>query len=437
MPVRRIATRSLAFWERFAPWASPTWLAKHFPPRVGGKNYSGWQYITREYQTLYPDLPWLVLHKGERPSIPDGPIPEPIYEDELEEAGLPVSAAKDPGTYKESTEILEDGTQRSDRLLEMSAEQSKSVTFLLEAHGFDVTTWELVSAKNNIWNVYSKRADGEGHDVSTLYSSKITVRPLVGGFDIDAIMEAVRSIAAVKVDAPSHGAGMLEVNNTDMHLGNSTFEWYRPNLERTIERIGAREWAEIVVPVGSDLFHTDNFKNTTSNGTLQSSVDWPAAWADATRYFAAIVEAALAHSLAVYLYYIIGNHDESMAWAFCQMLAARYPQVTFDLDIEERKVHTFGSVAIGMTHGDNRTRKDLDRIFMAEFPCFASATVREVHAGHYHHELTRDEYGVVVRSLSTAARTDKWHREEGYVGACKRFTLFEYEPDALTGIHYV
>ena len=422
--------------------STPYWLQEAFVREHGRKGPSqllrefpdthSWSQRRATMKGRYPDLvPVLdrqakVIGANPAPTAVDGGVGR----DEAERE------ARDD-SYVESTEILEDGTQRSDKLLEMSAEQAKDVEYLLKAHGFDPCEWELISARNNIWNVYSKRADGEGHDISTLYSSRITTRPLTSRIDLDAIVAAVRAVEPVHVASPAIGEGLLEVNNTDMHLGNSTFEWYRANLERTVAKIRTREWAEIVVPIGSDLFHTDNFKNTTSNGTLQSSVDWPSAWADATRYFAAIVDAALAHSPAVYLYYIIGNHDESMAWAFCQMLAARYPQVTFDLAIEERKVHTFGRVAIGMTHGDNRTRKDLDRIFMSEFPNFASATVREVHAGHYHHEVTRDEYGVVVRSLSTAARTDKWHREEGYVGAMKRFTLFEYEPDALTDVHYV
>ena len=424
--------------------STPYWLMEEFVREHGRKGPSqllrefpdthSWSQRRAVMKGKYPDLVPALDRQGHviGVSVTPTPVDGGVGRDEAER-----EVRQDAGAYTESTEILEDGTQKSDKLLEMSAEQSKDVEYLLHAHGFDPCEWELISARNNIWNVYSRRADGEGHDISTLYSSRITVRPLTSRIDLDAIVAAVCAVEPVYVASPAIGEGMLEVNNTDMHLGNSTFELYRPNLERTIARIRAREWAEIVVPIGSDLFHCDNFKNTTSNGTLQSSVDWPQAWADATCYFAAIIDAALAQSPVVYLYYIIGNHDESMAWAFCQMLAARYPQVTFDLRIEERKVHTFGRVAIGMTHGDNRTRKDLDRIFMAEFPSFASATVREVHAGHYHHEVTRDEYGVVVRSLSTAARADKWHREEGYVGAMKRFTLFEYELDALTDVHYV
>ena len=398
--------------------ASPTpyWLTREFCAEHGRK---GGTQLTREF----PDCKlstWYDRRMGMHAAFP-GLVPL------LDRLGNPVASAG--VEYKQTTEILGDGTQRSDKLVAMSEEQSKDAVYLLTAHGFDPREWEVISARNSMWQQ-------GGENPTEMYASRISVRPLTGRIDIDAIVEAVRTSAPIMVQRPSTGKGLLEVNNTDMHLGNSTLKWYKSALEREVELIEGSTWDEIIVPIGSDLFHADNFKNTTSNGTAISSVDWPSAWSDATRYYATIIEAALSHSAAVYVYYVIGNHDESMAWAFTQMMAARYPQCRYDLSIDERKVHVFGDVAIGMTHGDNKTRKDLDRIFMSEFPDFASAIVREVHAGHYHHEVTRDEYGVVVRSLSTAARTDKWHREEGFVGAMKRFACFEFSPDALVAIHY-
>src|SRR5690606_20058028 len=57
--------------------------------------------------------------------------------------------AEQTGTpnYKETTEILADGSHKSDKLLKMSVEQSKDVNYLLKAHGFDTEQWELVNAK--------------------------------------------------------------------------------------------------------------------------------------------------------------------------------------------------------------------------------------------------------------------------------------------------
>src|SRR5690606_14076381 len=93
-----------------------------------------------------------------------------------------------PIEYKETIEILPDGSHRSDKLIRMNSEQAKDVKFLLKAHGFDVNEWELVSARNNIWNVYSKQ-DG----IQTLYSSKITVKPKEG-LNFDKLLEQIEKV---------------------------------------------------------------------------------------------------------------------------------------------------------------------------------------------------------------------------------------------------
>ena len=372
-----------------------------------GGDAANWRRSIRRAKQCYPDLPWRMDKQAVAAST------------------LAETAAQ--------TELRSDGSCTSSILVRMHASQTKDPTYLLTIHGFDPEKWDVVSAISNVWQQHST-ADG----TLDLYQSKLTAKPKAHGFDVAAVVEACRKVEPVRVKRPRTGARMLELNNSDMHFGNSTFDWYAPNLAESLALIESSRWAQVLLPIGSDLFHCDNFKNTTSNGTPQSSVAWPEAWADALRYYSTLIECALANSRAVYAYYIVGNHDESMSWAFCQMLSAKYPQVVFDLDISERKVHRFGECAVGMTHGDGRNRKDLDRIFMAEFPEFACASGdREVHAGHYHHEMTKDEYGVVVRSISTAARTDKWHREEGYVGACKRFMAFRWCENRLQGSDYL
>jgi hypothetical protein len=348
----------------------------------------------------------------------------------------PEANPDEPTRYNSTLKFNADGSRESDKLVWMTDQQGKDEAFLLEAHGFDPEEWQILSAVQNVWQQASKSEDGI--TVTDLYQSKITVKPSRPWFDIKQVAAALSDVEAVEVERPAEpGERMLVTGCVDTHFGNSSFEWYMACLARIVRVIESRTWKRIVIPIGSDHFHVDNFKNTTSNGTPQSSVDWPSAWSDAERFDRTILEAALKHSEEVYADYIIGNHDESMSWAYCMRLAGLYPQVKWDVGIDERKVHRWEKVAVGLTHGDGRTRKDLDRIFMSEFPEFAGATVREVHAAHYHHEISVDQFGVVTRSLSTAARTDKWHREEGYVGAMKRFQLFEFEPDSLAAIHYV
>lgn len=86
MPVRRIASGSREFWERFAPYASASWLAKNLPPSVGGLTTPGWGHQIKTRKEMWPELPWLVISSGQRPKVPEGPVPDLIYADEVGQA---------------------------------------------------------------------------------------------------------------------------------------------------------------------------------------------------------------------------------------------------------------------------------------------------------------------------------------------------------------
>lgn len=51
------------------------------------------------------------------------------------------------------TEIVlnKDGSQSSSTTLQMTSEQAKDPDFVLRAHGFDPTEWDIISARNNFW----------------------------------------------------------------------------------------------------------------------------------------------------------------------------------------------------------------------------------------------------------------------------------------------
>lgn len=340
--------------------------------------------------------------------------------------------------YKTTVEIKPDGSYFSDRLIAINEEQLKDPDFLLEAHGFDVNAWELISAKNNIWNVYSKGDDG--HDISTLYASKITVKPREVAFDLNVIIEQMQDVKPAKVKRASEPvrSECLEIPLFDMHFGVSTFEHYVNTLERTLSNIQRNSWSAILFPVGSDLFHNDNFRSTTARGTIVDKMNVGQAWHDAGTFYATLIEKAFERSINVHLIYVKGNHDESMSWTFCQWLAARYPHLECDLDIYERKIFTFGDICVGYTHGD-KIVQDFDRMFLSEFPEFASAKVKEIHTAHRHHEqiIGKDHFGTMVRTLPTANRADAWTSDNGFVGTNKRFQLFEYEQTRLKSIIYV
>lgn len=383
---------------------------------------AGWRKRIRAAKREFPDLPW--RYDSRSNSVQGTVAPPPKKSDP-------------PDAYRETVEFRTDGGYTSDRLLEMSMEQAKDPAYLLEAHGFDPGEWEIASAKNSIWNVYSKGEDG--HDVSTLYSSRITVKPRIDSWTVEDLVEATREVASrttQRSQTPQRrGKGLLEVMLHDMHWGIANSHFYEPQLAKIIDSIESNPWSEIVLGFGSDAFHVNNFQGTTVKGTQVEQVDIPQAWADALTFFAAIIDAALATGAEVAFVFVPGNHDELLAWAFAQLLATMYPMMRSDTANLTRKVHRWKDVAIGFAHGDKG--KDFDRIFMAESDAFKTAKVREIHVGHVHHERVQDVLGTVVRWLPTAAKTDAWTDAQGYVGTNKRFQLFEYSEDGLEGTRYV
>jgi hypothetical protein len=232
---------------------------------------------------------------------------------------------------------------------------------------------------------------------------------------------------------------LLEIPLFDMHFGITDLEYYSKTLSRIIAIIHERVYEEIVIAAGQDLLHNDDFRGRTSKGTQIDKVDMKKAWEDAEAFFVNVINEAQNSAKTVRVIFSHGNHDESMSWAFVKLLEKIFPDVIFDTDKLPRKAYNWRRCFIGWTHGDymNSRAQDLFAQFALEFPLeFASSDAREIHAGHLHREGDLD-VGAMVRRLSTANKTDGWSRDQGYVGAHKRFMLFTYEPGYLSSVRYV
>ncbi len=234
---------------------------------------------------------------------------------------------------------------------------------------------------------------------------------------------------------------MLEIPLFDMHWGVAFMDHYQKVLDDILDLIYSREWEQIVIPFGQDFFHNDIIVNgLTTSGTNIEKVDMTRAVKDGRRFIYAIIDAAIDHSNRVKVIYTPGNHDRSIAWMFMQVLMERYGSTIVDDSMEYRKVVAYGKSAVMITHGDSKqaTPKNLAHIFPISFPKeFAEARVREIHAGHLHRESEADIYGVMVRRLSTGGITDDWSNRQDFLGAHKRFMLFEWDLESLRSIHYI
>ncbi|MBN8200488.1 helix-turn-helix domain-containing protein [Bacillus sp. NTK034] len=334
--------------------------------------------------------------------------------------------------YKETVEILQDGSHKSDKLLQMDANQAKDVKYLLKAHGFDVNEWELVTAKNNIWNVYSKE-----DKVQTLYSSKITAKPKVNGVNWDEVVRKLKAIKPIHIERQSaEGELYLSLPLFDMHFGPSTLETHK-GTQSEIYHLLDKGYKEVLFIIGQDMLHTDDFRGRTASGREIGKINFPKAWKDAAMFYEPIIKKALKTS-NVKIMYSKGNHDESMSWAFVQYLKARFPQAEYDDSFRERKVHMLGLNFVGVNHGDKKKDAKLSENFSTEFPLeWARAKTREIFTGHLHHERVLDTGGALIRRMPTGNEIDDYHDDYGYTTAHKRFQVFEYTEEAVKSIHYV
>lgn len=254
----------------------------------------------------------------------------------------------------------------------------------------------------------------------------------------DRLVEVIKESAEpLQFTQPHDGTGMLEIPLFDLHFPLSD---HAETFNRIVNIISGKTWEQTYIIIGQDMFHNDDMRGRTSKGTPIEKADIPLAWKMARAFWWGVISTALEHSANVSLIYSKGNHDESLAWAFVQSIREAFPQLEVDDSLKQRKCISWGKIFIGITHGDYRqnSNNDMRGQFSITFPQeFANAKVREIHAGHLHHETSADVYGVMCRRLSRNGIYDNWSDDEGYIGALQRFMLFEWESDRLSAIRYV
>lgn len=237
--------------------------------------------------------------------------------------------------------------------------------------------------------------------------------------------------------AEPYGPEMLEIPLFDQHFPQND---HIRTFSELAEIIESKWWEEINIVIGQDMLHNDDMRGHTSSGTPIENVDMVKAWELARIFYSSLLKCALENAEKVKVIYSKGNHDESMSWAFTQMLKAMFPQAEFEDSFKQRKCISWRECFIGITHGAYKksSMADLRGQFTIQFPVeFASAKVREIHAGHLHREEEKDIYGVMCRRLARNGVEDDWTDDEGLIGANKRFMVFRWKPGRLAAIYYV
>lgn len=330
-----------------------------------------------------------------------------------------------------------DGSETDERVIPEEALQTRES--LLIAHGYNPKEFELVTSLSNYWDMADKELG-----IKTLYQSKITVKPAQSRFDMQALIETIetkkkpyRYNIYIKRSVPDR---YLTIPSFDTHFDGETLPLYRESLEKTLLFIENNYFKDSLLILGGDICHVDSISNTTTKGTQLETTDINAAFDEMEEYYETIIEALLHNSRTIQVMQLNGNHDNTLGYAFARVLRKAYShneRMSFDVDLKQRKATMLGNNFIGGSHGD-KGKKQYPQLFATEFAeMWAKATNREYYTGHLHHEMTKDDGGILHRQMPTLKNPDIWHTENGFTMASKRFQLVTYTADTTESVVYV
>src|SRR5699024_1260687 len=332
-----------------------------------------------------------------------------------------------------------DGNIVSERVIEATEEELQSPEFILKAHKLDPNKWKIHRHRTGYWEQNSNK-DGK----IKLHQSRLEVAPLGNDVQLDELIKLITAdTKRLKLNTAKYKVKdkrALNIFFSDLHFGINTLEDYQDVIESTVELLHSNIWEEVIIPFGSDMLHVDNLNLTTANQTRMNDVSIPDMIENAKQFYTTIIDGAVKQSNKVTVLYIGGNHDVSTSYLLSHWLDAHYKEVSkvsVCKEIEEIKVHMFDNVFMAFTHGDKGGKRKVSTL-ASQYPKeWAIADVREIYTGHLHYEQAVDENGITHRILPTKAKTDEWHKKNSFVGAHKRFQIFEYTSNKLDKIHYV
>ena len=366
--------------------------------------------------------------------------------------------------YKNETSINKDGTYSSNKIIEMTEEQSKDVNYILKVHGFDPCVWKLVSARNNIREAISKE-DG----IVTLYASFITVKPLEQNeiplamyqkfFDnLDRQYSKVQDNNVLNKAISSNylnGNKMLLIDIADLHLNLQATMFTTNNeynceiaenlffyvLNDIVQRTKQHHFKEIIFCVGGDMLNGDNLTGSTTKGTAQDS---DIHYYDAYEKLCSMTIRAIDFlkencNCLIKVIYVAGNHDEVTGFKLAKYIDAWFRNdeyVVVDYNPLMRKYEKFGKTLLCFAHDGNE--KKLPQIIADEArEYWSQVDTVEVFLQHFHTEkVLLEENNIRIQRLPTISAKSRWSTNKGYNSKrqCKSF-IFDLE-DGLTDVIY-
>jgi len=220
------------------------------------------------------------------------------------------------------------------------------------------------------------------------------------------------------------------ISMQDIHFGKEGNTFIDLDFELAIEDLMQRGSLShnikvLYFVIGGDLINMDTFAGTTTSGTpLDNSMKATDAYVQAFDSMHWAVEYMAGYCEKLVIVYLPGNHDRLSSFHLAHALSKSIqgPNIEWDVDYAERKVHVWGENFNAFEHGDVKS-KSTPLVYATEFPFhWGSTKFRTLFTGHYHQNkkveylTTSEEVGFVQKTLPSLCKTDYYHYHNKYVG---------------------
>lgn len=190
---------------------------------------------------------------------------------------------------------------------------------------------------------------------------------------------------------------------------------------------------KVVFPISNDFFHTDNYQNTTTNGTPQDIIlDYASEYEMGFNILVDTIKMLKANAKHVEVILVQGNHDRTKSYYLAHALDIFFKKddnISFVREEGLIKATVVGNTFIGFHHGNCKI--DALPLLFATHPTyskwFGDAKYREVHTGDKHHYMAKEIKGVRIQQMPSLSGTDRWHKDNNFVHSVRAALALVYD----------
>lgn len=331
---------------------------------------------------------------------------------------------------------LSDGSISSSIRQKLLEQKTFTNDELLEIHGFDKDEFEIKTVTSNEWSM----TNGAGEKYYN-FQSKIIAKPRdksqVRLERIEEILNNLKPLPLIEKTKDIKNDYLL-IPLYDIHFGLNDYEYYFNLQNEIIDKI-RNTYKEILIVIGGDLLHVDNFNNTTAKGTQLETVDFEKMIEDAEMFLLNICSKAIEYSKKTKLVYLPGNHADSNDYLLTRSISKLLPQIKSDYSINEYKHSWLGKHSIFMHHGDKRknSQKLLEVMVSMYAKEWGESKSRYLITGHFHHEKTFSNAGMTHYQVMSPSKSTEYEERYGYISSESGLMLFEFNEDKRKAVYYL